>query len=125
MNPEHHYQRLLDDIVATFNTLDMAAIMAWFTDDVVVRYNDIVLEGAGSLEAFLRPRYADLQDYRLDKRLRTVSGTTIGVEAQARFIQRSSGCHCTARIHEFLVFDGARIRQWDYVGHLVQANAFT
>lgn len=121
MNQEQHYRALLSDIVRKFNSLDLAQIMSCFTHDVVVRYNDLQMEGAETLQAFLGPRFSDLRDYHLEKTLRTVSGNTVGVEARARFVKRSTGEQCVTTIHEFLDFDGDYISRWDYVGHLTQA----
>lgn len=68
-------QRRVDHIVEVFNTLDIDAIVALFSEDVVVTYADRpLLRGREALRAFIAPRYADLVDYRLSKRIRMEQG---------------------------------------------------
>ncbi len=112
------YQSLLTEIATKFNTLELPKIMSCFTDDVVVHYNDLTIVGAENLRAFLELRYADLSNYHLEKKLRLVSGQTIGAEVRAEYTKKSSGEKVIVRIHEFLEFDARKIKCWDYVGHV-------
>lgn len=118
---EKHYQSILKDIVDAFNTMELSAIMACFTDDVVVQYNELSVAGADNLRAFLQARYADLADYTLEKKLRVFSAHVAGVEVVARYTRKSSGERMIARVHEFLEFEGRQIKRWDYVGHATVA----
>ncbi len=118
MDAFEFYKTLLAEIAANFNTLDMSKIMSCFTDDVVVHYNDLTIVGARDLKAFLEPRYADLDNYCLEKKLRLVSGQSIGAEVRAEYTKKSSGERVVVRIHEFLDFDERKIKRWDYIGHV-------
>ena len=88
MNLEQHYQLLLNQIVANFNSLELHRIMSCFTDDILVHYNDLTIHGSSDLNEFLGARYADLSDYRLEKKLRTATEHTIGVEATASYTEK-------------------------------------
>ncbi|ROM90331.1 hypothetical protein BK658_26735 [Pseudomonas brassicacearum] len=121
MDLEKHYRSILKDIVDAFNKMELSSIMSCFTDDVVVRYNEHIIAGADSLRAFLLERYADLTEYKLEKTLRVFSADVAGVEVVARYTKKSSGERMIVRIHEFLEFEGRKIKRWDYVGHVAVA----
>lgn len=58
-----------------FRTLDMKLIASCFTDDVVVKYNQLdVIHGKEALLSFLSPRYHMLSDYQLDKNILLTQG---------------------------------------------------
>lgn len=85
-------QRRVDHIVEVFNTLDIDAIVALFSEDVVVTYADRpLLRGREALRAFIAPRYADLVDYRLSKRIRMEQGAWVGIEGEAQYRLASEG----------------------------------
>ena len=119
MDLDQHYRSVLQEIVDNFNKMEMSSIMSCFTDDVLVRYNEHVITGADNLREFLRERYADLSKYRVEKTLRVFSADVVGVEVVARYTKKSSGERMIARVHEFLEFEGRKIKRWDYVGHAV------
>jgi hypothetical protein len=118
---EKHYQSILEDIVKTFNKMELSSIMSWFTDDVVVQYNDNLIAGADSLRDFLLERYSDITEYKLEKTLRVFSEKVAGVEVVARYTKKSSGERMIVKIHEFLEFEGRKIKRWDYIGHITSA----
>ncbi|KAF3458902.1 nuclear transport factor 2 family protein [Ralstonia pseudosolanacearum] len=114
-------QRRVDHIVEVFNTLDIDAIVALFSEDVVVTYADRpLLRGREALRAFIAPRYADLVDYRLSKRIRMEQGVWVGIEGEAQYRLASEGADGSryrTRLFEFLQFRDDLISRWDYVGN--------
>lgn len=122
-------QRRVNHIVAVFNTLDIDAIVALFSENAVVAYTDCPpLHGRDALRAFIEPRYADLVDYRLTKRVRLQQQAWVGIEGEALYRLRSEGPdgrQYRTRLFEFLEFRDDLISRWDYVGNtsLVPINA--
>lgn len=116
-----HYRTVLKKIVDVFNTMNIPSIISCFTEDVAVRYNGYLITGKEDLHAFLSERYADIIEYKLEKNLRVYSASVAGVELVAYYTKKTTGERITVRAHEFLEFEGNKIRQWDYVGHVALA----
>ncbi len=101
-----------------FRTLDMKLIASCFTDDVVVKYNQLdVIHGKEALLSFLSPRYHMLSDYQLDKNILLTQGGTVCLEVIASYINRENGKAYRSKIFEILTFNGDLISRWDYVGN--------
>ncbi|WP_145566629.1 nuclear transport factor 2 family protein [Yersinia aleksiciae] len=101
-----------------FRTLDMTLIASCFTDDVVVKYNQLdVIHGKEALLSFLSPRYHILSDYQLDKNILLTQGGTVCLEVIASYINRENGKAYRSKIFEILTFNGDLISRWDYVGN--------
>ncbi len=101
-----------------FRTLDMKLIASCFTDDVVVKYNQLdVIHGKEALLSFLLPRYQVLSDYQLDKKIILTQGDTVCIEVIARYINRENSKAYRSKIFEILTFNGDLISRWDYVGN--------
>ena len=105
----------LEQVRIEFESLDVDRIMACFTDDVAVHYNDLPpIRGALALRLFLTERYQHLQDYRLTKELRLTQGPLLTVSVEAFF--RKQGRSYCSRILEILTIQDRQIARWDYVG---------
>ncbi|WON77780.1 nuclear transport factor 2 family protein [Serratia sp. UGAL515B_01] len=101
-----------------FRTLDITLIASCFTDDVVVKYNQLdVIHGKEALLSFLSPRYHMLSDYQLDKKILLTQGGTVCLEVIASYINRENGKAYRSKIFEILTFNGDLISRWDYVGN--------
>lgn len=101
-----------------FRTLDMDLIASCFTDDVVVKYNQLdIIYGKEDLLSFLSPRYQVLSDYYLDKEILLEQGDTVCLEVIASYINRANGKEYKSKIFEILTFNGDLISRWDYVGN--------
>ncbi|SUP81017.1 nuclear transport factor 2 family protein [Yersinia wautersii] len=101
-----------------FRTLDMKLIASCFTDDVVVKYNQLdVIHGKEALLSFLSPRYHMLSDYQLDKNILLTQGGTVCLEVIASYINRENGKAYRSKIFEILTFNGDLISRWHYVGN--------
>ena len=61
-----------------FGAKDILTIMNGYTDNVVVKFGDFPeIRGKSDLEAFLRARFARMQNYKLTKTIDAVSGNMI------------------------------------------------
>lgn len=101
-----------------FRTLDMSLIASCFTDDVVVKYNQLdVIHGKDALLSFLLPRYEVLTDYQLDKEILLTQGDAVCLEVTASYINRDNNKAYRSKIFEILTFNGGLIARWDYVGN--------
>lgn len=101
-----------------FRTLDMKIIASCFTDDVVVKYNQLdVIHGKEALLSFLSPRYQLLSDYRLDKKILLTQGDSVCLEVIASYTNRESNKAYSSKIFEILTFNADLISRWDYIGN--------
>lgn len=109
------YQRVVEDIRNAFQSLDMNRILACFTDDIEVHYNDLpLMQGKESLKYFLSDRYRDMKNYQLSKRLRLIQDNELTVEVDAQFFKQ--GQVFRSRILEILTMQDKKIARWEYVG---------
>lgn len=101
-----------------FRTLDMRLISSCFTDDVVVKYNQLdVIHGRKALISFLLPRYQVLSDYQLDKKILLDQGDAVCVEVIASYVNRDNSNAYRSKAFEILTFNGELISRWEYVGN--------
>lgn len=116
MLSEHHdrVRRVRDK----FRTLDINEIASCFTDDVLVKYNQLEpISGKTALLAFLTPRYRILSEYQLDKNIVLTQGNEVCVEVYASYLNLENGKAYKSKIFEILHFQGELISRWEYVGH--------
>ncbi|MGP2502515.1 nuclear transport factor 2 family protein [Pantoea ananatis] len=101
-----------------FLTLDMNLIASCFTDNVVVKYNQMqTIYGKENLLSFLSPRYKVISNYHLDKEIVLEQGDTVCVEVNATYISLENRKSYKSKIFEVLTFNGDLISRWDYVGN--------
>jgi nuclear transport factor 2 (NTF2) superfamily protein len=111
------YQDVITEVVRKFNTLDYEQMLSCFTDDVVTHYNHFPeIRGKATLRGFVRRWYSDISEYALEKRIRTVQGNTVGIDAQATYRSKADGKRYRILFYEFLDFEGELISRWDYIG---------
>lgn len=112
------YSQRVTQVRDKFRTLDMSLIASCFTDDVVVKYNQLdVIYGKEALLSFLSPRYQTLSDYQLDKTILLTEGNSVCLEVIASYINSESKKAYRSKIFEILTFNGDLISRWDYVGN--------
>jgi len=71
-------EAILRGYEAVFMRGDMEAILAGFSENVLVHFADYPkFQGKAELEKFLRARFARQKNYRLKKTLRAINGTLI------------------------------------------------
>lgn len=112
-----YYERI-SAVRDNFRTLDMKLITSCFTNDVVVKYNQLdIFYGKEALISFLTPRYKILSDYQLDKHILLIQEDAVFLEVIARYINLENSKAYRSRIFEVLTFNGDLISRWDYVGN--------
>ena len=113
--------QLIKLIESDFAQLDMDKIMAWFTHDVIVKYNHMSpIIGKDALKEFLQRKYESLIHYSIDKRLIHSEGNEAFVEVNTRYTDKHNRYRYETRIFEHLIFKGRQISRWDYVGNTQQ-----
>lgn len=109
-------QTWIDEVVRRFNTVNVDAIMSCFDDDVLVDYaGEPPIKGRAALLAFMTPRYNRIRDYSLRKRVRCVTGRTVGIDATVVFTEAETDRRVKGRAFEFLMVRNGLIAAWDNV----------
>ena len=112
------YLELICEVRDKFLTLDVNLIASCFTDNVIVKYNQMnVIYGKSALLSSLSPRYQVLSNYHLDKEIILEQGDTVCFEVNASYINRENSKEYRSKIFGILTFSGDLISRWDYVGN--------
>src|SRR5206468_11862360 len=79
-------------VESLFMPWNIAALLAGFTDDCVVRFGDLPeFRGKAELEKLFRSRAERQKDYRLRKELRALAGDTIANYWEGEWEDRPTG----------------------------------
>lgn len=106
--------RLVQAVEDAFDTADLDAIRAGFTEDAVARFADFPeLHGREAIMRFLAARFARTRNYRLKKTLRCVMGDIIGNTWNATWEDAKTGKLMQGRGTEFWVIRDGQIAVWD------------
>ena len=100
---------------ANFARADVPAILAGFTDDVIIRFADLPeMRGLAEAEKFLRARFARQKNYRLKKSLRMVEGSMIGNFWEGDWEDAKTGKAMRGRGTEFwTLHDNGKVAVWE------------
>lgn len=97
-----------------FGDGDIDAIMAGFTDDVVVRFADQPeISGKEDVRKFLETRLARQKGYRLQKQLRMLEGNMLGNCWDGEWEDSFTGKIMLGRGTEFWTLRGGRVALWE------------
>jgi len=117
-------ERIVKGVEKVFGTGDVSEMMKGFTDDVVVRFADRPeMHGREEVEAFLRARFARQKNYRLEKRLRMVSGNMIGNVWDGWWEDAQTGRQMQGRGTEFWTLRDGKIAVWEATFNVWEAGA--
>ena len=106
--------RLVQAVEDAFDTADLKAIRAGFTEDAAARFADFPeLRGRDAIMRFLEARFARTRNYRLKKTLRCVMGDIIGNTWDAHWEDARTGKLMQGRGTEFWVMQADQIARWD------------
>lgn len=107
-------QAVLERAQRLLNAGNISEVMKSFASDVVVRFADFPeTYGRPPLEAFLRARFARQKKYRLQKRLRAVSGNVIVCSWDAEWEDGHNQRQMEGRGIELLTMRGDAIAKWE------------
>ena len=105
---------VLDRAQRLMHAGDISGLVQTFTTDVVVRFADLPdMHGRGDVEAFLHARFARQTHYRLQKRLRAVSGHVIVCSWDSEWEDGRDGRKMQGREIEILTMRGEEIALWE------------
>lgn len=115
---------VLESAQRLLNAGDLAGVMHTFSSDVVIRFADFPeTHGKPPLESFLIARFARQKNYRLQKRLRAVSGNVIVCSWDAQWEDGNDGCQMEGRGIELLTMRGDAIAKWEATFNVWQKGA--
>lgn len=93
---------------------DISEVLKTFALDVVVRFADRPeTSGRPALERFLTARFARQKNYRLQKKLRAVSGQVIACYWEGEWEDGQDGREMQGRGIELLTMRGKEIAMWE------------
>jgi nuclear transport factor 2 (NTF2) superfamily protein len=96
------------------STGDINEIMKTFAPDVVVRYADFPeIRGRPALEKFMVARFARQRNYKLQKKLRAVSGDVFVCSWDAEWEDGQNGRPMVGSGIEIVTMRGDDIAQWE------------
>jgi nuclear transport factor 2 (NTF2) superfamily protein len=99
---------------AAFARADVAAIIAGFTDDVIIRFADLPeIRGQADAEKFLCARFARQKNYQLKKSLRMVEGSMIGNFWEGTWEDARTGAAMRGRGTEFWTLRDGKVAVWE------------
>jgi len=99
---------------AAFGSADVAAMLAGFTDDCLVRFAEQPdMHGKAELETFLTARMARQRNYGLKKTLRCFRGEIVGVEWKGWWQDARTGLEMEGKGLEFWTLRDGLIAVWD------------
>ena len=118
------------DLVAAvekaFGTRDIDAIMAGFTDDVVVLFADQPeLHGKEEVRGLLEARFERQKGYRLEKRLRMLDGDMIGNYWDGEWEDAFTGKTMVGRGTEFWTIRDGKVARWEAAFNVWERDAPT
>lgn len=97
-----------------FARADVPAILAGFTEDVIIRFADLPeMHGLAEAEKFLRARFARQKNYRLKKSLRMVEGSMIGNFWEGDWEDAKTGKAMRGRGTEFWTLQDGKVAVWE------------
>ena len=97
-----------------FARADVPAILAGFTDDVIIQFADLPeIRGVAEAEKFLRARFARQKNYRLKKSLRMVEGSMIGNFWEGTWEDAHNGAAMRGRGTEFWTLNDGKVAVWE------------
>ena len=109
-----------------FGERDIDAIMAGFTDDVVVRFADQPeLRGKEAVRQLLEARFARQKGYRLQKQLRMVDANMIGNYWEGQWQDAYTGKTMAGRRAEFWTIQDGKVAIWEAAFNVWQRDAPT
>lgn len=117
-------EALVAEAERAFGAGDVEAILAGYTDDVIVRYADFPeLKGLEEAERFLRARFARQRDYRLRKVLRALDGDVLGNSWEGTWTDAKTGRQMQGRGAEFWTMRDGKIAVWDAAFNVGEVGA--
>lgn len=97
---------------------DLEALLAVLHPEVRIRFNNLPeIRGIDAARAWLESRFENQLEYRLQKTLRGIYGTTIVGHWTGRWRDRPTGERRRGNGIELLTLDGGLIRDWEAVMH--------
>ena len=108
----------------TFGERDIDAIMADFTDDVVVRFADQPeICGKEDVRKLLEARFSRQKGYRLKKRLRMLEGNMIGNSWEGEWEDANTGKSMIGRGTEFWTIRDGKVLLWEAAFNVWERDA--
>ncbi len=102
------------NVESLFMPWDIAALLAGFTNDCVVRFGDLPeFDGKAALESLFRGRSERQKGYRLKKQLRALMGDTIANYWEGEWEDSVTGAQMAGRGVEILVMRDGKIAVWE------------
>jgi nuclear transport factor 2 (NTF2) superfamily protein len=106
--------KLVQRVEDIFARGDVDAIMAGYTDDIVIRFADIPeIRGKAAAEKFLRARFARQRNYRLRKVLRMLEGNMLGNYWDGEWEDAQTGKTMCGRGTEFWTIRDGKVALWE------------
>ena len=97
-----------------FAAANVEAIVAGYTDDVVIRFADVPeIRGKTEAKRFLLARFARQKDYRLVKILRMRQGNMIGNYWDGEWKDAQTGKRMVGRGTEFWTIRDGKVAVWE------------
>ena len=97
-----------------FAAANVEAIVAGYTDDVVIRFADVPeIRGKAEAKRFLLARFARQKDYRLVKILRMRQGNMIGNYWDGEWKDAQTGKRMVGRGTEFWTIRDGKVAVWE------------
>ncbi len=101
-------------VESLFMPWDIAALLAGFTDDCVVRFGDLSeFRGKTALERLFRDRSERQKGYRLRKEFRALMGDTLANYWEGEWEDRVTGATMVGRGVEVWVMRDGKIAVWE------------
>lgn len=118
-------EQLVADAEAAFTyPFDLNAILAGYTDDIVIRFADFPeITGKDAAEEFLKARFARQRDYQPRKRLRAFDGDIIGNYWDGTWTDAQTGKKMSCRGTEFWTLRHGLIAIWEATFNATEIGA--
>jgi nuclear transport factor 2 (NTF2) superfamily protein len=114
---------LVAHVESLFMPWNIEALAAGFTEDCEVRFGSVQLRGRAALRAFFEARCARQKNYRLRKRLRTLSGDSLTNIWEGEWEDAQTGARMQGFGVELWVMRQGKIASWEAAFNVSRADA--